>query len=44
MSFEFTEDGRVYRVNTQVGEGLTKVIVRELNKPAPEALEPSEGD
>lgn len=42
MSFEFTLDGYVYRVYTEVGTGRAKVVVKELNPPAPEALEPSE--
>ena len=41
MNFEFLEDGRVYRVHTEVGSGLAKVVVEQ--EPAPEvALEPSE--
>ncbi len=41
MNFEFLEDGRVYRVSTEVGNGLTKVVVEQ--EAAPEvALEPSE--
>lgn len=42
MSFEFTQDGRVYRVHSETGAGLAKVVVEELNPPAPSALEPSE--
>lgn len=42
MQFEFTEDGKVYRVSTEVGNGLAKVVVKELNPPEREALEPSE--
>lgn len=42
MRFEFFHDGQFLRVHTEVGQGLTKVVVKELNPPAPEALEPSE--
>lgn len=42
MQFEFTEDGKVYRVSTEVGSGLAKVVVEEINPPAQPALEPSE--
>lgn len=42
MSFEFTQDGRTYRVHSVTGSGLAKVVVEEINPPAPEALEPSE--
>ena len=41
MNFEFIEDGHVYRVHTEVGNGTAKVVVEQ--EPAPEvALEPSE--
>lgn len=42
MSFEFTQDGRTYRVRSVTGEGLTKFEWQEIDPPAQPALEPSE--
>lgn len=42
MSFEICDGDRCYLVTTEVGDGLTRVVVKELNPPAQPALEPSE--
>lgn len=42
MSFEFTRNGHVYRVHSEIGIGLAKVVVEEVNPPEPDSLEPSE--
>jgi hypothetical protein len=42
MSFEFTQDGRIYRVHTTTGAGLARVIVEEVNAHEAAPIEPSE--
>lgn len=42
MSFEICDGGHCYLVTTEVGDGLTKVIVKELSPQELESLEPSE--
>lgn len=41
MSFDFIRDGITYKVSTEVGNGPTKVVVQEEQKPSPD-LEPSD--
>jgi len=41
MSFEFTHEGRVHRVHSVVGDGLTKFVWLELDEPE-QSIEPSE--
>lgn len=33
MTFIISKDGKVLRVHTEVGNGLTKVAIEELNEP-----------
>lgn len=42
MGFEFCEDGRCYRVHSEVGDGLAKFVVEELDPAEPAPLDPSE--
>lgn len=42
MSFEFTRNGRCYRVHSETGSGLARVVVEEVTTPEPDSLEPSE--
>lgn len=42
MAFEIrTPDGRVLSVHTEVGNGLTRVVVEEAARPAP-SIEPED--
>jgi hypothetical protein len=42
MSFEFTHEGRVHRVHSVVGDGLTKFVWQTLDEPEPKSLDTSE--